>query len=181
MKRTISLTAAILLIGGMLVGCACKIPSWYKKVPQDANFTIMSGEGESKQMNLARDKATERAMANMGLSIESMLDAYRSDFQEEVGPAIESRYYEMMKQMSSRATRFAVQGAVLEESDFCEIKGGWRAYVLYSMPVGAALLAFENEISEEQELYTRFIESEVGKEMADKIVEYNEWKETRDR
>ncbi len=186
MKRTGITFLLFILITGVLASCAGqkppsttidqandeieqKVPDWYLNLPEDPNFYFQSASHTSRDMQVAKDKAAESAMASIALDVESTLSTYRSMFQEEVGTAVESAFYEKMTKVIERVASITVQDAHMEKSEVFAEGGVWRAYILYRLPKAPALKMFDDQISQDEEDATRWRESEARKRMYELI------------
>lgn len=186
MNNSKTIFLLILLCCGFLVSCAGpktaptstgpateeiakSIPDWCLELPEDPNFFFQCASATSRDMQLAREKATESAMASIALDVESMLNTYRGMFQEEVGSAVESAYYEKMTKVVERVASITTQDARMENSAILAEDGIWRAYVLYRLPKAPSLKMFDDQISQDEEDATRWRESEARERMYDLI------------
>ena len=158
MNNSKTIFLLILLCCGFLVSCAGpktaptstgpateeiakSIPDWCLELPEDPNFFFQCASATSRDMQLAREKATESAMASIALDVESMLNTYRGMFQD----------------------------ARMENSAILAEDGIWRAYVLYRLPKAPSLKMFDDQISQDEEDATRWRESEARERMYDLI------------
>ena len=197
MKRIIALNIGLLLITWLLVGCASSvpktttgpakddiienIPEWYLNPPQDPNFYFGTGSATSRDMQVARDKATSAAKLQISTDMEEKFGGLGKMFQEEVGTAEESHYLEQYTQASESVTSQVLTGAHMDESQVMNEGGVYRFYVLYSIPLASSLEALDKRLSQEEELYTRFRASQAWEEMEKEIEAFDAYKEAEGR
>jgi hypothetical protein len=167
--RTLSLArvAGVALGLGLLFGCASTpkpaanadmggIPDWFSNPPTDENYLFAPATATSRDMQLAINKAKTQATTAIAGQLETKLGNLTKQFQEEVGQGQDS---ELLEQFTS-ATKVVVQqtlnGARGDQERLVKESGLFRAYVLMSLPVGAANQALMERVKANQALYTRF-------------------------
>ncbi len=193
MKRALILVSLFAFVLLLAVGCGSNkpatttgpatdsrvenVPDWYMNKHEDPNYHFGTGTGTSRDMQVARDKAMQNALQQISSEIEQKFEGLRKMFQEEVGTADESHYLEQFTQTSQSVASQVLRNAKMEDSEFQNEDGVYRAYVLYSLPVGATLEDLNNRLSQEEEMYTRFRSSQAFDEMDKQIQEYEEFKQ----
>jgi len=197
MKKAIVLFSFLLIVAWMLAGCASNkpetnigqandeivknAPDWFLDPPDDPNLYMQSGTGTSRAMQSARDKASEQAERQIALEIEQRFQAMRNVFSEEIGTADESQYLAQFTLASKQVVNQVMSGCKMEKSAFANENGVFRCYVLYSMPKGMASDQLNRQLSQQEELYTRFRASQAFEEMQNDIEAYEQWKQEQGR
>jgi len=194
MNSTTKFTLPVLLAAVCLAGCAAKpktgitppatpaviesAPKWYLAPPQDPNFMFATGTATSRDMQLARDKASDAARMDMAKSIETRFDGLSKRFQEEVGTAIDAQYLDQFTQATKSVVSQVLTGVTIDQSTVANESGVFRFYVLMKMPLGASSEALLNRIKQQEQLYTRFRSSEVFKELETETQKFEDWKKS---
>jgi hypothetical protein len=165
-----------------LAGCASSgpaaktdmgdIPDWYSSPPTDDSYLFAPATSTSRDMQLAVNKAKTQAQAALAGQLETRLGNLTKQFQEEVGQGESS---ELLEQFTS-ATKVVVQqtlnGARVDQQKLLKESGVFRAYVLMSLPVGAANQALMDKVRANQALYTRFRASQAFEELNKELEQY---------
>jgi hypothetical protein len=128
-------------------------------------------------MQLAIDKATTDARAEIGRTINLKLENLQKKFDEEVGVRENSTILQQFTQATKIVVSESLSGSQVKQKEISKDGEIWRAYVLVQYPIGAANDAFVQQIKKQEELYTRFRSSETFKELEDEVKKYEEWKE----
>lgn len=183
----------ILLIVIVLVGCGAKkqvgitpkatqetmeaIPVWYLNPPADPNFIITTGSATSRDLQLARDKASDAARMEIAKAVETKFNGLSKRFQEEVGTGDDAQYLDMFTQATKAVVSTVLSGTTIDKTEVKNEAGTFRVYVLMKMPIGASSQALLSKIKQQEQLYTRFRASEVGKELDEEVEKFEQWKE----
>ena len=155
------------------------VPDWYLNPPKDANYIYAPASATSKDLQLSVDKASTDARAEIGRAIELKLNNLQKKFDEEVGTADNSNLLQQFTQATKIVVSTEMNGSQVIKKEVGKEGEAFRSYVLVEYPIGAALEAFNKQISKQQELYTRFRASETFKEMDDEVKKYEEWKKNQ--
>jgi hypothetical protein len=153
------------------------IPDWYMDPPEDDNYIYSSKTATSQDMQLAIDKATTDARAEIGRTIELKLEGLQKRFDEEVGVRENATLLSQYTQATKTVVSTSLSGSKVKQKEFFKDGDIWRSYVMVEYPVGEANDAFVQQIKKQEELYTRFRSSETFKELEDEVKKYEEWKE----
>jgi len=148
----------------VIAGCA-STGGWNKiETPTDPDYLYATGTAESKDLQVAIDKATMNARTEIARQLELKLNTLQKSFAEEVGN-IDTE----LNQLYSSATKAVVStqliGSKIKESKYKEENGKYRAVVMVEYPIANANAALVDQIKKEQNLYTRFRASEGFKEL----------------
>jgi hypothetical protein len=186
MKKPL-LSTLVLLSFFLLVNCSSNtdmsqtdvgdIPDWYMNPPEDDNYIFSSKTATSQDMQLAIDKATTDARAEIGRTIELKLESLQKRFDEEVGVRENATLLSQYTQATKTVVSTSLSGSKVKQKEFFKDGDIWRSYVMVEYPVGEANDAFVQQIKKQEELYTRFRSSETFKELEDEVKKYEEWKE----
>ena len=186
MKNSI-LSTLVLLSLFVLVNCSSNkdlsqteagdIPEWFFTLPEDPNYVFAAKTATSQDMQLAIDKATTDARAEIGRTIELKLEGLQKSFDEEVGVRENATLLSQYTQATKTVVSTSLSGSKVKDKEFFKDGEIWRSYVLVEYPIGEANDAFVKQIKKQEELYTRFRSSETFKELEDEVTKYEEWKE----
>jgi len=162
----------------IIAGCAGSGGWKTIETPTDANFYFATGTSESADLQLAIDKATLNARAEIGRQLELKLNSLQKSFAEEVGDTDPE-----LNKLYSSATEVVVStqlsGSKIKDTKYQEKNGKYHAVVLVEYPVNAANAALVNQIKKDQALYTRFRASEGFKELEAEVEKYENWKKEK--
>jgi len=186
MKKSL-LSTLVLLSFFLLVNCssnkdlsqteAGEIPDWFLTLPEDPNYVFAAKTATSQDMQLAIDKATTDARAEIGRTVELKLEGLQKSFDEEVGVRENATLLSQYTQATKTVVSTSLSGSKVKDKEFFKDGEIWRSYVLVEYPIGEANNAFVQQIKKQEELYTRFRSSETFKELEDEVKKYEEWKE----
>jgi len=153
------------------------VPDWYLTPPEDPNYVFASKTATSQDMQLAVDKATTDARAEIGRVIGLKLENLQKKFDEEVGVRENAAVLEQYTEATKIVVSESLSGSQVKQKKISKDGEIWRAYALVEYPIGAANDAFMQQIKKQEELYTRFRSSETFKELEEEVKKYEEWKE----
>ena len=153
------------------------VPEWFMNPPEDPNYVFSAKTSTSKDMQLALDKATTDARAEIARTIEVRIQGFQKKFDEEVGVGQDSELLQMFTQATKTVVSQSLSGSKVEKKHVEKDGNNWRAYVLVSYPIGAANQALVNQIKQQQNMYTRFRASQAFEELEKEAQKFEEWKE----
>jgi len=138
-------------------------PIWYTVRPEDPNFEFGAATETSKDLQMAVDKAKLSARAELAEAMNTLIQRLATDFREEIGLAEESEVLRKFTQATKGVVDQTITGSRVRETS--QVKEGtvWRACVLMELPQEIQGGAILNTISKDEEMYTRFRESETFK------------------
>jgi len=178
------LFSVIIFVLLSIVGCSSttsissgdgKVPDWYLNHSNDENYFYAPVTAQSKDMQLAVEKATTDGRAEIGRQVEVKLNGLQKKFDEEVGSSNTT-----LLQMFTAATKTIVSttltGSKVIKKEVFKDDGTYRAYVLVQYPVGAAAEALSQQLKSKEELYTRYRASQAFKDLDEEVKKYDEWK-----
>ena len=170
----------------MLLGCSSTkplqnvdtgdIPDWFVNIPKDPNFLYAAKTSTSQDLQLAFDKATTDARAEIGRQVEVKVEALQKRFQEETGTNAEAQLLDMFTQANKTVVSTSLSGSRITKQKQLEDGNQWRAYVLVEYPVGAANEAFVQQVKKNEQLYTRYRATQTFKELEDEVKKFEDYK-----
>lgn len=173
MYLKLTLLSGILLL--LVLGCggpsnlsstdSGEIPSWYLTTPQEENYLFGAAAATSKDMQIAVDKATSDARAEVARQVDVSLAGIQKSFAEEIGTSENSSIIEQFTQASKNVVATNLAGSTPIEKKVSKDGDNWRAYVLVKYPTLAAKEAMLKQIKENEESFTRLRSTEVFKEL----------------
>ena len=184
--KQLFLLLVIGLISVFYIGCGSNkqlsqtnegnIPDWFLNVPQDPNYIFQPSTATSQDMQLAIDKATQDARAEVARTVQVKMEGLQKKFDEEVGVKDNSTLLQQFTQATKSVVSESLNGSQVKQKQISKDGQVWRAYVLVQYPIGAASDAFLKQIKNNNEMYTRFRASQTFKELNDEVQKYEDWK-----
>ncbi|MBM3907624.1 MAG: LPP20 family lipoprotein [Gemmatimonadetes bacterium] len=156
-----------------VVGAA---PKWYTTPPRADDIFFGVATAESKDMQLAAEKAQMAARAQIAQQMTVKLGAFAKRFQEEVGQGASAELLDQFTTASKAVVSEELVGSRVKEQELVPGEDVYRAFVLMELPVGAANKALRDKLAAQQALYTRFRATQAFKEMNDEIEKYEKAK-----
>lgn len=147
------------------------IPDWFSKPPLADDKFFGVATSESRDMQLAVDKAVAASRAQIAQQLEVKFGGVAKRFQEETG-AGNSELLDQFTQTYKLVSSQTLNGARAKEQKVIPGEGTYRAYVLLEMPIGEANKALMAKLSSQQALYTRFRATQAFKEMNEELEKY---------
>ena len=141
------------------------VPNWFMMTPEpdDVYAAYATGEGTSRKMNIAMQKATQQARANMGQSINAKVQSLIESMVEEAGMGENVQITEFYSETSKSVSDQTLSGAtVVKKYPYQMNTGGYRVYVLMGLKKepfdNAASQAIVSKVKENQEeaMYANF-------------------------
>lgn len=178
--------AFVILMAAGIIGCGGSkglqtadtgdVPDWYMNPPQDPNYLYAANTQSSQDMQLAVDKATTAARADIGRQIELRIQGLQKRFTEETGTGNDAQLLQMFTQAEKTVVSTTLNGSRVKSHQINKDGGLWRAYVLVEYPIGAANQAFMDQLKKNDQMYTRFRASQTFKELDDEVQKYEDFK-----
>lgn len=147
-------------------------PDWYSNPPKDPNYLFAVNSATSVDMQMAMDKATAAARAEIARQVEVNVSALQKRFDEEVGLAENAQLLQQFTQAMKTVVSISLSGSRIEKNKAIKEGTGWRSYVLVSYPLGAANEAMLQQIKNHENMYTRFRASESYKELDEEVQKF---------
>ncbi len=178
--RTIVSFLAFSLLAIALIGCGSSqktvdMSDW-ETLPNDPNFFYAMNTQVSQDLQLAINKATADARAEIARQVEVKVNGLQKRFMEETGAGNNAQLLAMFTEATKTVVSVALTGSRVAKQKTEKEGNGWRAHVLVEYPIGAANQALQQQIKNREELYTRFRASQAYKELDEEVKKYEEWK-----
>jgi len=185
--RTLRIALVLLAAGILAAGCGGgpetmqsadtgDIPAWYTNVPQDSNYVYAVNTATSQDMQLAYDKATTGARAELGRQVELKVSGLQKRFEEETGTGQDAQLMQQFTQATKTVVSTTMSGSRVKEKSHLKDGDIYRAYVLAEYPLGAANAALLQAIKQNEQMYTRFRASQAYKDLDQEAKKYEDQK-----
>ncbi|NTW49104.1 MAG: hypothetical protein HGB19_05105 [Chlorobiales bacterium] len=148
------------------------VPEWFLNVPKDPNFLYSAKTSTSRDLQLAIDKATTDARAEIGKQVDIKVQDLTKKFTEETGTDNDAQLLQMMSQATKTIVSTSLSGSKITQKKILKDNQLFRAYVLVEYPIGAANEAFLNQIKKNEQMYTRFRAAKAMDELKEEVKEY---------
>lgn len=145
------------------------IPDWYINTPNDPNYFFAPSTATSKDMQLAVDKATADARAELARKIGVKVDDIVKRFKDEVGTGENSQLLDQFTTATKQVTSQTIYGTNVSKKHVVKDGTNWRAYVLMEYPLGAANQMILQQIKQNEEMYTRFRATQTFEELEKEV------------
>ena len=141
------------------------VPNWFMMTPEpdDEYAVYATGEATSRKMNIAMQKSTQQARANLGQSIKAKVQSLIESMVEEAGMDENVQITEFYSEASKSVSNETLSGAtVVKKYPYQTSSGGYRVYVLMGLKKApfdnAASQAIVSKVKENQEeaMYATF-------------------------
>jgi hypothetical protein len=150
-----------------------EMPDWYPNAPQEALFARAANTAVSQDLQVAVDKASTGARAELGRLLETKVNALQKRFEEETNAGQDATLLQQFTQATKLVVSTTMNGSRMKDQRTVKDGTNWRAYVLMELPMGAANQTLLDEIKKNKDLYTRFRASSL--QGTDSEVPYEEW------
>lgn len=141
------------------------VPAWYLNNPQEDDFLFAAATATSKDMQLAIDKATTDARAEIGRQVDVSLAGLQKSFTEEIGVGENSKLLEQFTQASKNVVSVNLAGSTPLKKKVNKDGENWRAYVLVKYPTLAAKESLLAQIKKDENTLTRLRSTKIFKEL----------------
>lgn len=130
-------------------------PDWFLEPPTDSEHLFATASATSRDMQLALQKARTTAQTQLAQMLGTRLANLSRQFHEEVGMAEDSEFLTEFNSATKAVTDETLVGATVDRQELVAEKRLYRAYVLMSLPIGAANQLLMDKIRANQNLHTR--------------------------
>lgn len=148
-------------------------PDWYLMPPSDPNYIYAAASMTSRDQQLAIKKAETEARTNLAQQMETKVSNLTKQFQEEVGLGEDSELLQQFTSATKTVTQQTLSGSKREQAKLQKESNVYRAYVLMSLPIGAANQQLMEKIKANQNLYTRFRSTKAFEDLDSEIEKLN--------
>lgn len=135
-------------------------PRWYFEDHAEEGLIFAKGTATSRDAQFAIQKATLAADDALSAQVRTRYENLVTQFREEVGIGADAQFLEKTTAVTKRALERALVNKEYRTDDVIREDGIWRAFVLSTLPDQVAEIALLGAITEDEELYTRFRESQ---------------------
>ena len=135
-------------------------PIWVKNPPNEPDFNIASATATSRDLQMAIDKAELEAQGKLATQVSTQIQALMTRFLDEVGSGSDAQLLDKATRATKRTTDETLVGVRIREQETIREGDIWRAFVLAEVPVATAQKALLGGITKDEEMYTRFRESQ---------------------
>ena len=156
------------------------VPNWFMMTPEpdDEYAVYATGEATSRKMNIAMQKSTQVARANLGQSINAKVQSLVESMVEEAGMGDNTQITEFFSEASKSVSNETLSGAiVIKKYPYQTSSGGYRVYVLMGLKrepfdnsVGKAIVSKVKE-NQEEAMYATFKKTQAFNRLEDALSE----------
>jgi len=170
MKHTLSiLTVSAALLAGCSGGGGSSMPDWCLNPRNSADELqacgVGSGPGEGYALEEARVEARNQLATSLEVNVESMSKRFFNEVGIEENSAAYRNFTSATRQLVDQRLRMSTQVTASVRGG--DSPGRFVGYALFRVPIGDAAQDLASRISGQEELYTRFLESETFQEMVE--------------
>lgn len=140
-------------------------PDWYSKPPQSSDRFYGTATAESRDMQLAVNKATAEGRARIAEQLGVKFGGLQKRFAEETGLGQDSELLNQFTQAYKLVSSEELVGSRTKEQKILPGEGVYRAYVLMELDVGEASKALMQRLNAQQQLMTRFRATQAYKDL----------------
>ncbi len=138
MKRSLILIGAILMIVGLMAGCASgdkvkerrDMPEWYLNPPVAEDVIYGLGQAKLSSDSLSRDTAIARARKDIALQVSARVQTMMTDYAQEAGAEGNSQSITFIETITKQVADVELKGTTTEEV-YPAVDGNWYAMVSY--------------------------------------------------
>jgi hypothetical protein len=147
------------------------LPDWYINPPEDDDTYVYStATGNSRQMQVAVDKAKQAGMVGLSQGISATVQSMVKQFTQESGMGENTQLMEFYQSTSRTITDNTLNGVrVLKKYPYQKPGGGYTVYVLLGLRKDIIAEQVVSAIKNEEALYTEFKATQAFQEMEAQI------------
>ena len=154
------------------------MPGWYKKPPKsDDRWIIAPATGESRDLQVALNKAELEGRTALASQLEVKLGGLQRRFVEETGLGADATALGEYEQTAKAVISQVLIGSHTREQQFSMGAGTYRAWVLMELPVGEASKALLERLKQQEAIVTRIRAAEAFKELNAEVEKYEKRKD----
>jgi len=152
---------------------ANRLPDWFTNVPTDANTMYAATTAESRDLQLAINKAVTDGRNNLAQQMEVKFEGMSKRFQEETGLGADAQLLDQFTQAYKGIVSQTINGSRAAKQEIVNTPaGGYRAYVLVELPIGQASQALMQRMRANEQMYTRFRATQAFDELQKEVERY---------
>ena len=133
------------------------------------------GTGISKREDIARDKAQNDGRAGLANALETKVKNYEKQFKEEIGTSGESEINEAFQRVSEQMSKTVLVGVLPTNEVITLNEGTYTIYTIMSIDPKTFMQSFQDQMKEQKAVYTRYRQSQMHKEMEEKLEDYDKF------
>lgn len=149
-----------------------KIPDWYLSIPTDQYYLYSVATALSKDLQLAVDKATIDARADIAHQVSIKMANLQRKMEEENFIYKDTSFINTFAQATKTITEETLKGSKVIKTSIVHEDGFFRAYVLVSYPYSSMNKTLLATIGEHEEIYTRFRASKTFEELESELYKF---------
>jgi len=154
-----------------------EVPDWFLNIPESPDHFYAASTDSSKDMQHALDIAKQAALTDISRQLQTKVSGLFKRFTEEVGIGEDSEVLAMTTAVSKDVVSDVLKIArTLKQDVKKDSENVYRAYVLMELSVGEMNAAFMDKVKKDENMYTRFRESQAFKELEAEVEKYEQWK-----
>ena len=153
------------------------IPDWFMVPPTDPNYIFAAASGDSRDMQLAIDKATTNARQKTAEQVEIKVKGLTKNFMEEAGTGEDTEIVGLFSQVTKQVSSQVLVGSRVDKQEICPQGSMYKAFVLMELPIGEAAAGLMKGIKSDHKLYDRFRASQAFEELDKEVEDYEKFKE----
>jgi len=158
----------LLILAAFVLGCASSSYKTIETRTDERNY-YGTGSGESKDKQIAVDKAMLAARNDIARQIEISIDGMQKSFAEEIGSGADTELISQYTSVTKAVVSVTMKGSVPKEQKSREKKGVYQAEVTVEYPKSAAKQQMLDEIKKNEALHTRFQASRAFAELEQEL------------
>ncbi len=183
MKRKVALVT-VLIIAFVFLGCSGGmkvIKSPHSDLQLKANELVRNGglavvgTGISSREDLARKQAQNDGRTLLSNALETKVKGYEKQFQEEIGTAGDAEINEAFQAVSEQLTKSILVGVLPTEEVITMKDGKYTIYTIMAIDPKIFIQSFQDQMKEQKAAYTRYRQSQMHKEMEQKLEDYDKF------
>jgi hypothetical protein len=132
------------------------LPDWFTQPPADAEHLYASASATSQDLQVALEKGKTLARNDLAQQLSTRMGNLTKQFQEETGLQEDSQLLAQFSAATKSTTSQTLVGARVDQQKLIPEQKVYRAYILMSLPIGAANRLLMDKLRDDQALYTRF-------------------------
>ncbi len=150
-----------------------KVPEWFLDKPKnDDNYFYAVATATSRDLQQAINKSKQEARAELSNTLEIYIKAKSDKFDRETGLNQNSTLKQEWTNVSRNVTANVLKGTEEDKKDVVEEERVWRAYILMTLPVGAAAQELFHQLNENDALKVHLEASEAFMELEEEVEKY---------
>lgn len=157
------------------------IPAWFTNTPNDPNFMYAASTAESRDMQLAVNKATTDGRSNIAQQMEARMQGLTRRFQEETGLGADAQLLDQFTTATKAVVNQTLSGSRVAKQEIKANGANYRAFVLVELPIGVASQALRERIRANEQMMTRFRSTEAFRELDAEVQRYEEFQRRQPR